>query len=162
MKKIIVQFLLLVSIFALSSSAFAFQTIYIVRHAEKVDESRDPELSLKGQKRAVDLALLLRDAQVKRIFVTEFKRTLSTAQKLAEQNQITTQVIPGKEIDKLIAALQAESDNALVVGHSNTVPAILKALGMADVKNVEDHEYDRLVIVHLSKTSAPVFDILRY
>jgi phosphohistidine phosphatase SixA len=162
MKKIISQFLLSAFILALSSSAFAFQTIYIVRHAEKVDESRDPELSLQGQKRAVNLALLLRDAQVKRIFVTEFKRTMSTAQKMAEQNQITPQVIPGKEIDKLIADLHAESDNALVVGHSNTVPSILKALGMTDVKYIEDNEYDRLVIVHLSKTSAPVFNILRY
>jgi broad specificity phosphatase PhoE len=162
MKKLLLVTILFGVLSAISFPSFAFQTIYIVRHGEKVDESRDPELSTLGQQRAERLAFHLRDAQVARIYVTEFKRTLHTAQKLATANHLTPQIIAGKDISQLVEQLQSDTSAALVVGHSNTLPAILKALGMQDVKAVEDNEYDRLVIVDLSKTSAPIFHVLRY
>lgn len=127
------------------------QTIYLVRHAEKVDESRDPALSLLGQKRAIDLALHLRDAEIKKIYVSEFQRTQKTAEVLAAQIKVTAQTLPAKDMQKLVAILKSESENVLVVAHSNTLPDILKALGVANVTPVADNEYDRLVLLQLKK-----------
>lgn len=160
MKKILASFFVLSLLW--SVPALAFQDIFLVRHAEKVDESRDPALSHKGQRRALDLALHLRDAQIKNITTSEFQRTQKTAEPLAQLLQITAQVLPAKELEKWVAMIKTQQANALVVGHSNTVPDILKALGMSDVKPIADDEYDRLVIVHLHKDVAPSFSVLRY
>ena len=138
------------------------QTIYLVRHAEKIDESRDPALSLPGQKRAIDLALHLRDAEIKKIYVSEFQRTQKTAEILAAQINVTPQILPAKDVAKLAAILKSETENVLVVAHSNTLPDILKALGVANVTPVEDNEYDRLVLLQLKKDAAPSMQVLRY
>ena len=138
------------------------QSIYLVRHAEKVDDSYDPVLSLQGQKRAIDLALHLRDAEIKKIYVTEFRRTQKTAEVLAAQINVAAQVLPAKEIQKLVAALKSETDNVLVVAHSNTLPDILKALGATKVIPLADNEYDRLVLVQMKKDAPLSMQILRY
>ena len=138
------------------------QTIFLVRHAEKVDESSDPALSLQGQKRAVDLALHLRDAEIKKIYVSEFQRTQKTAEVLATQMKLVTQILPAKEIQKLVALLKSETDNVLVVAHSNTLPEILKALGATNVIPVADNEYDRLVLVQMKKQALMSMQVLRY
>lgn len=149
---------------AFAADASAFQSIYIVRHAEKVDNSKDPQLSEKGQKRALDLASHLRDAAVQAIFVTEYQRTQKTAAPLAGLLKVQTTIIGAAELAKLVALLQADTGNgaALVVGHSNTVPALVKALGANINWEIADDEYDRLVIVTPIKSSAPVVNILRY
>ena len=157
--RLIGMFVLLLTL--VGSSAWS-QTIYLVRHAEKVDDSRDPALSLQGQKRALDLALHLRDAEIKKIYVTEFRRTQKTAEVLATQINVAAQVLPAKEIQKLVAALKSETDNVLVVAHSNTLPDILKALGATKVIPLADNEYDRLVLVQMKKDAPLSMQILRY
>ena len=156
----------LVGIFALLLSLLGLpawsQTIYLVRHAEKIDESRDPALSLQGQKRAINLALHLRDAEIKKIYVSEFQRTQKTAEVLAAQIKVTAQIFPAKEVEKLAAILKSETENVLVVAHSNTLPDILKALGVANVTSVADNEYDRLVLLQMKKDAAPSMQVLRY
>ena len=42
-------------------------TVYLVRHAEKMADSRDPELSDSGQARAATLATILKDAEVQTV-----------------------------------------------------------------------------------------------
>ena len=138
------------------------QTIYLVRHAEKVDESRDPALSLQGRKRAVDLAFHLRDAEIKKIYVTEFQRTQKTAEVLATQMKVAAQILPAKDIQKLVAMLKTETGNTLVVGHSNTLPDILKALGATNVVPVADNEYDRLVLLTMKNEALLSMQVLRY
>ncbi len=153
---------LLLSLLFLATQAHAFQTLYIVRHAEKVDDSKDPGLNLQGKKRALDLAAHLRDAGVQSIFVTEYQRTQKTAEPLAELLSVKP-ALTDKDLAKFAAQLLADksSDAALIVGHSNTVPDLVKALGV-DVKwQIADKEYDRLVVVTLSKP-APIVSILRY
>ncbi len=54
---------------------------------------------------------------------------------------------PARDTDGLVARLRAEHAGGVVllVGHSNTVPAIIKALGGPDV-TIGDMEYDNLFI----------------
>ena len=72
--------------FALVAAAVPAQAqkaVFLVRHAEKVDESEDPLLSAAGKARARALARSLRTAGVKAIYVTQYKRTGLTAAPLA-------------------------------------------------------------------------------
>ena len=65
-------------------AAEAESVIFLARHAEKTDESHDPQLSGTGRQRAAELAQLLRDAGIEHIHSTDFNRTKDTAAPLAD------------------------------------------------------------------------------
>jgi broad specificity phosphatase PhoE len=99
------------------ATAAAQSTIFIVRHAEKGDSSKDSDLSEAGRARAEALATMLKDAKITAIYVTEFKRTQQTAAPLAKGLGITVTMVSSKDRDALVAQLRALNGNALVVGH---------------------------------------------
>jgi hypothetical protein len=51
--------------------------------------------------------------------------------------------------DSLAEQLRSIKGNALVVGHSNTIPDLVKALGIAEPVLIGDNDYDNLFIVVL-------------
>lgn len=134
------------------------QMVIVVRHAERADGgtaapgatmtgASDPELSAAGKARAQALAAMLKDAGVTAIYTTEYRRTKDTAVPLAAALKITAEVVSARDQAALIAKIKANTTGAiLVVGHSNTVPTIIKALGGADV-TVGESEYDSLFFV---------------
>ncbi len=126
--------------------AFGQATIYLVRHAEKMaDVGKDPDLSPAGRQRAQNLARLLAEAEIKHIYVTSWKRTQETAAPLAEmlhlQPEITT------ETESLVPKLKSADGNVLVVGHTNTIPAMLQALGVRAAITLDENAYDNLFIL---------------
>jgi phosphohistidine phosphatase SixA len=139
----------------LPATVVAQASIFVVRHAERADTSggapammaTDPDLSEAGHTRAGALAALLKDADIGAIFVTEFKRTQQTAAPLAKALGIAPLVVPAKDTAGLVARLKKAGTNALVVGHSNTVPDVITALGVSRPVAVADTEYDNLFIV---------------
>lgn len=136
-------------------------TIFIVRHAEKAGASGDVELSEVGEKRAACLAGALSGAKLDAIYTTEYKRTKNTAAPAAARSGVAPTVISGADMNGLIAALKkAEGQTVLVVGHSNTVPAIIERLGGPKF-TIKDEEYDHLYVVTLIHGQASVAS-LRY
>jgi broad specificity phosphatase PhoE len=72
--------------------------IILVRHAEKACAlADDPPLSLAGEKRAEDLAVVLAGAKVRHIITTDFRRTNDTAKPLAQTLGLHAIVINLKE-----------------------------------------------------------------
>ncbi len=61
----------------------ALLLVFLVRHGEKVDQSRDPELSPAGYVRAATLAHSLQNAQIQHVHSTDFIRTRKTAEPAA-------------------------------------------------------------------------------
>jgi broad specificity phosphatase PhoE len=129
-------------------------TVIVVRHAEKVDDSRDPALSEAGVRRAAALADALADAGVQAIYTTQFRRTRDTAAPLAALLQLEPVVIESAgnaaEGATSLAGRVMEREagrTVLVVGHSNTVPLIIQALGGPDIGGIEDAEYTGIFIV---------------
>src|SRR6185436_4951624 len=114
--------------------------VFLVRHAERADAGMasakvagaDPELSDAGKARAVALAALLKDAKITAIFTTEYKRTRDTAEPLATAAGIAAAVVDSKDGAGLIGKVQASAGNILVIGHSNTLPEVIKALGVSE------------------------------
>jgi phosphohistidine phosphatase SixA len=132
-------------------SALAQATIFLVRHAERADTAAgtttaDPSLSDAGRARAVALATLLKDAGITTIFVTELRRTQETAAPLAAALGIVPTVIAQNDLKALVPKLKSTVGNVLVVGHSNTVPAVIDALGLT-APIIGDADFDNLFIV---------------
>jgi phosphohistidine phosphatase SixA len=135
----------------LVSAANAAPVIFIVRHAEKASPGdKDPDLSVEGRKRADALARILKDSQVTSVFVTEFKRTQETGTPTAKSAHVTPTVIPANDIGGLAEKLRALNGNALVVGHGNTIPGLLKALGIATPVSIPDDDYTEIFAVLVS------------
>jgi broad specificity phosphatase PhoE len=125
-------------------AALAERAILILRHAERVDESPDAELSPAGHARAKALVDKLRDAGVARIFTSERKRTIETAAPLAAALKITPVVVQHDDTKGLVAQLHARDDIPLVVGHGDTLPGLLTALGWTGAFHIEKTDYDNL------------------
>jgi broad specificity phosphatase PhoE len=140
--------------------------VIAVRHAETDRASgADPGLSDAGRRRAEELALMLTDTGISAIYVSDTKRAQQTAEPLAKARGLTPTVLPGKDLEGLARAVRATSPGrtVLVVGHSNTVPALVRRLGGEDVAPMADDEYDRIFAVVLSREDRPaVVTALRY
>ena len=156
---------LLLAALLLFATALSADTVVIaVRHAEKVgDGSKDPLLTAEGQKRAEALGRMLRDAGVSAIYSTPFHRTRDTAAPLAKQLGIAVTEDPAAPPALAQRILKENRGKVvLVVGHSNTVPALVAALGGAEVPAIADPEYDNLYIVVIPDAGAARVVRLRY
>ncbi len=132
------------------SPVAAQSTIFIVRHADKVASGgNDPDLSEAGRARAEALAKMLKDAGVSAIYITEFKRTQQTAAPLAKMLHLDPTIMPSKDTTTLIAKLRASSGNSLVVGHGNTIPDLIKGVGIETPIKIAENDYDNLFILVL-------------
>jgi len=141
-------FALFLLVFVSVSIASAQPVVVIVRHAEKAaNGGSDPDLSSAGRARADELARILKDSGITAIFTSEFKRTQETAAPSATSIGVTATVIPAKDTAALVAKLHQLNGNALVVGHGDTIPNIIKALGIDSPINIPDEDYSEFLIV---------------
>lgn len=142
----------------------AAQTIFVVRHAERTGEP-DPPLNAEGIRRAQSLAKVLKDANVKRFYASDMLRTQQTAEPTAKAAGQRVEVISQKDMDALLRAIRATAtrDHAtLVVGHGNTVPVIVKALGGVEIPPIQSDEHDRLIVITLQPAGGASVVTLRY
>jgi len=136
----------------------AVTTVILVRHAEKVDNSSDPELSAAGVERANTLVEVVKQARVSSIITTQFRRTRATAAPAAAALGVVAQVIPASgaaHAREVADTVRARAGVSLIVGHSNTVPAIIAALGATAPAPICDSEYDDLFVVTLPADGRP-------
>jgi broad specificity phosphatase PhoE len=144
--------------------AQADRIVILVRHAEKADEPRaDPPLTDAGRARANALAAALDGAPVDAVIVTQFLRTRATAEPVTRARGLTP-IVVGVESGGLAAHVQAVADavraqppgaTILVVGHSNTIPAIIGALGGPKLKDLCDAEYATLFVLAVPAAGSP-------
>lgn len=130
-------------------------TVILVRHAEKNIEPNnpDPDLSPAGQLRAQELLRVLSSNKVDAIYATNFKRTQQTVKPIADKLGLTPTIIDAKGTSDLVNRIVTANrgQTVLVAGHSNTVPAIVNALGGGSSPDIPDSEYDNLFVVTIYK-----------
>ena len=156
--------LVALAVLGLAAPVRAQKAVLLVRHAEKVDESRDPLLSAAGKARARALAKRLASAGVKGIYVTQYRRTALTAAPLAAAAGVKPVLVDADHSQEVVDRMRKDhpGDVVLVVGHSDTVPEILGLLGHAEPVTIASAEYDNLFVVIPGKGAPPTVLRLRY
>jgi 2,3-bisphosphoglycerate-dependent phosphoglycerate mutase len=127
----------------------------LVRHADKSAQGSDPVLSAQGIARAQELARLLSGVNVAKIYSTPFNRTRQTAQPIAAAHGLqVAEYSPNEPIEQLADRLATEGQGkvTIVVGHSNTIPALAKALvPPAEVPTITETDYDNLFVITMDE-----------
>jgi broad specificity phosphatase PhoE len=152
---------LLVALVLPPAAARAQKAVFVVRHGEKFSEE-DERLTDAGKARAVRLASMLRDSGIAAVYSTDTERTIGTAKPLADALGQKVRIYPNNSA--LIETLHRENatDVVLVVGHSNSLPALLESLGCAEEIKIASDEYDNLFVVVPQKGGKPMLLRLRY
>jgi len=146
--------------FALLAAAFVSYrsatttTIVLVRHAEKVMGTiEDPPLAAEGVRRAERLAQMFGDVKggngLDAIYVSDTKRSQQTAAGLASRLGMKPVVYPAADVEGTARRLLREhrGGRALIVGHGDTVPALVQKLSGQAVPGIPEDEYDDVYVV---------------
>jgi phosphohistidine phosphatase SixA len=138
-------------------------TIYLVRHAEKLPQdpsagmmSNDVGLSEAGLARALVLRDSLAAKNIHAVYATTYKRTQQTVQPTAQSKGLVVKQYTASQpasdalMDSLIAI---KGKTFLVSGHSNTVPAMVRHLGLpcSFAGNIPESDFDNLFIITVKK-----------
>ena len=135
----------------------ATTTVIFVRHAEKATmPADDPGLSEAGKIRAVELARQLSEADVvagiDAIYSTSYRRTEETVQPVAIALGLPITSYDASNTETIMDEIvrQHKGKIVLVVGHSNTVPALIGNMGASkNVPEIDEGEYDNLYLVSI-------------
>ncbi len=144
----------------------AKQTVILVRHGEKAATAgRDPGLSAAGAARAERLPQLLANALPAAVYATEYRRTQQTARPLALAAGVPIRMLPAatapEDVLKRLCALP-DGSTAAVVGHSNTLPALVQAWSGEPAEAIADGDYARVYVLRLENCRIAGVSLLRY
>lgn len=143
------HFAILLSAFTLFASCST--RYYLVRHAERLNDTVNSPISLAGDVRAGILRDSLLPKHISQIFASTMLRTQQTAQPLATALGLELTLCRPDTTAGLLARLKAiRNKNVLVVGHSNTIPALLEGL-CGERVSIPENDYDNLYIVTVSR-----------
>jgi phosphohistidine phosphatase SixA len=157
---------------AVADAALGQTAIFLVRHAEKATEANEATVPLSdaGRARAERLAGILKDAGIEAIYATDTDRARQTAEPLARARKVEVRTYAprgadGKPAPQLLIdrlKREAPTGRALVVGHSNTLPEILSALGHTEKVEIPTSQFDDLFVILPREGAPPTVLRLKY
>jgi len=156
---------------SLDAAAQGNKTIVLVRHAEKsaagsADDMAkgDPDLSAEGRERAERLAKAIKKYKPHEIFATDYKRARQTAEPIAKIRGKEIQTYdPAKQAEMVEKILASKTDHYLIIGHSNTTPALANLLMKKEVfKQLPDTEFGVFWIIRMKKGVVMKVEVFPY
>lgn len=147
--------LLVVGVLAWFFTSLTTTTVVVVRHAEKeLGTIEDPPLSQAGEQRAELLARTYggRDGvgRLAAVFASDTRRSQRTAAPVAARLGISVTTVPAADVDGLLRRIgnQYRGRSVLIIGHSNTVPEIVRRLsGNPGVPPMPEDDYSTMYVV---------------
>lgn len=147
------KYLLIIALFILQIS-FGQQsttTYYFIRHAEKVDNSQNPDLSEIGLERANLWNKIFSEVSFDEIYSTDYKRTIQTATPTTADNKIQIKLYNPKTIAIDSFKKETLGKKVLIVGHSNTTPNFVnQIINQKIYADIEDTTFGNLYIVTIN------------
>jgi len=140
LRRLALPFLALAACTALAAPPPAAPDVYVMRHLQKATGD-DPGLSPEGQRNAERLAEWFGKAPPRVLYVSATRRARETAAPLAAKLHLVPKDYAPADVAGLVARVRQEAGPVLVVGHSNTVPEIVAALGGAKPEPIPDSAY---------------------
>lgn len=138
-----------IAVFVLAGQVNA-NTIYLVRHGEKLPDGKDPVLSACGMARAEALARYFSDIPLKAVYATPYQRTQLTAAAVANSKQLAVTSYDPRQPAQLAQQLSTQSQPVLIVGHSNTVPQLVTLLSGIEMAPLTEQDYSMLYQLELN------------
>ncbi|MBC8025627.1 MAG: histidine phosphatase family protein [Steroidobacteraceae bacterium] len=125
-------------------------TVLLVRHADRAGTL--DQINALGTVRAGVLAHVMDKAPLDAIIRSDAVRAEQTASPTAAAEGLTPIVLAGADVQAFVDEIRVNhrGQRVLVVGHSNTVPDIITALGGPAV-TIPDTEFDNLFVLELCR-----------
>lgn len=121
---------------------------FVLRHAEAAGSQQDPSLSADGRERADRVGRMLRSVAPQRVMHSVTNRARETAQRIARAAGVGTGSYDMFDPEPAMSRIVKAGGVWVVVGHSNTVPDLVKRLGGdARIDVLPESAYDRIYLV---------------
>jgi len=154
----------LLAFYALINSATILaseHSIFLVRHAEKQANVKNPELTQCGEQRAQQIAKILTKSEISKIYSTNYARTLATATPSAKAYNLAIEHYDPRKLADFAKQLTQAKQNALVVGHSNTTPMLVNYLTDKNIAPLSEQQYSYLFHVSIIDNKASVTTLIQ-
>lgn len=149
---------------SLSANETEVTTYYFIRHAEKQTtdpNNKDPDLTEQGIRRSENWAQVFKDAPFDLIYSSDYKRTRSTAQRIADSQKKEVHLYDAGKLNDLEFQKKTKGKKVLVVGHSNTNPAFVNyILNENRYSDIPETESGSLFIVHVLPDGTKTSELL--
>ena len=140
--------------------------LYLVRHAEKAASGgSDPALTEEGIKRADRLRTILTNAGLTGVYSTDYQRTRATAQPSAEQADRFLQIYDPGNLAAFAEKIKVVEypERFLIVGHSNTTPALVNTLlGEEKFAAIDESDYSNFFVMVINQNGEVVARKLKF
>ena len=135
-------------------------TIYVIRHSEKdilSENQLDPPLTTCGIERSEYLSSFFEDTNIKKVYSTNYLRTIKTAMPTALSKKVSIQYYDSNNLMLFSEQLLNLKQNSLVVGHSNTTPILAGLLTGNNMNAFDENIYNRIYKVIISQNNKKLF-----
>ena len=135
-------------------------TIYLIRHSEKdilSENQLDPPLTTCGIERSEYLSSFFEDTNIKKVYSTNYLRTIKTAMPTALSKKVSIQYYDSNNLMLFSEQLLNSKQNSLVVGHSNTTPILAGLLTGNNMNAFDEKIYNRIYKVIISQNNKKLF-----
>lgn len=138
--------------------------VYVARHVEKAAEPKeDPGLTDAGRARALALARMLASSGLEAIFVTNTLRSRESAAPLSDSLGLVPSVYGADDPYGGAAQVKASLARvALILGHSDTVAAIIEGLGVQPMPDLGGIAFDDFFVVAIAADGKAGLSRLKY
>lgn len=123
-------------------------TIFLIRHAEKQDDTKNTDLSAEGFERAENWRKYFENTQIDAFYSSGFQRARHTCQPMAfsRDKNITIYKNHLMNLKEIIAKNRGKT--VLIVGHSNRIPTFINSLlGEEKYPEISEPEFGNLYII---------------
>ena len=135
-------------IFQISFGQENTTSYYFIRHAEKVDASKNPNLSAIGFERARLWDDIFAEIKFDAIYSTDYKRTLQTVTPLAATQKIAIKLYDPNTLSIETFKKENVGKKVLIVGHSNSIPNFVNQIISEKIyPDIADVTFGNLYIV---------------
>lgn len=139
---------------------------FLIRHAEKDTTKEELPLSEEGLERSYRLADIFKSSRLDAIYTTLMSRSIQTIDSVAQMKALPYKPYLHQKMKERFSEMMKRPDEkrVLIVGHSNTIPAICNFLAGREVFNraFEENEYDKFIVVLRGKGGTSIVYKLKY
>ncbi len=132
-------------------------TVLLLRHAEKVSEAPDAELSPAGLQRARAWIPRLSPFHPTALYASDRRRTQQTLAPAAGALGLPLEIRPAAGVQDLVQEVlrRHRGSTVAICGHSNTLAPLARGLGLVGPLDWPETEFGRLWVLVIPATGAP-------